>query len=69
MCIAITGIREDGRNEGRAEGRAEGIIKGEELILTLMSRLFAAGRFEDAQKASSDKEYRTLLLSEFGLAN
>lgn len=69
MCIAITGIREDGRNEGRAEGRAEGVIIGEETILKLMNKLLVAGRFEDAQKASSDKEYRTLLLTEFGLAN
>ena len=55
MCVAITGIREDGK------------IEGENKILTLMQRLFAAGRIEDAQKVSLDEEYRAKLLKEFGI--
>lgn len=72
MCVAITGIREDGRNEGRAEGRnegrSEGLLEGKAMVLALMNKLLAAGRFEDAQKASSDNEYCNKLLAEFGLA-
>lgn len=55
MCVAIIGIREDGK------------IEGENKILTLMQKLFAAGRIEDAQKVSFDEEYRVKLLKEFGI--
>ena len=45
-----------------------GKAEGENLILTLMQKLFAAGRVEDAQKASNDAAYCAKLLAEFGLA-
>lgn len=59
MCVAVTGLREEGRAEGRAEGESN--------ILNLMQKLFAAGRMEDAQKAANDKSFCSKLLAEFGL--
>ena len=41
---------------GRAEGREE--------ILRLMEYLAAQKRFEDLERATSDKEYRELILTE-----
>lgn len=45
-----------------------GKVEGENLILTLMRKLFADGRVGDAQKASNDAAYCAKLLTEFGLA-
>lgn len=59
MCVAITDLRK--------EVKAEGKVEGENMILTLMQKLFAAGRIEDARNASNDKEYCAKLLAEFGL--
>ncbi len=59
MCVAITDLRKEGRAEGKAEG--------ENMIRTLMQKLFAAGRIKDARNASNDKEYCAKLLAEFGL--
>ena len=64
MCDVLDRVEKRGKAEGRAEGKAE----GENLILTLMQKLFAAGRVEDAQKASNDAAYCAKLLAEFGLA-
>lgn len=49
------------------KGKAEGKAEGESMIVTLMQKLFAAGRVEDAQRASIDNTYRKKLLIEFGL--
>lgn len=49
------------------KGKAEGKAEGESMIVTLMQKLFAAGRMEDAQRASIDNAYRKKLLIEFGL--
>ena len=59
MCVAIAGIREDARMEGIAEG--------ENLILTLIQKMFAEGRVEDIQRVSEDEEYRMKVMEEFGL--
>ncbi len=64
MCIAIVGIKEDAKVEGRAEGRVE----GEDVIVTLMQKLFAAGRGAELERASKDSEYRKKLMKEFGLS-
>ena len=64
MCVAIAGIKEDAKAEGRAEGRAE----GEDVIVTLMQKLFAAGRGGELERASKDSEYRKKLMKEFGLS-
>lgn len=63
MCDVLDRVEKKGKAEGKAQGKAE----GENLILTLMQKLFAAGRVEDAQKASNDHAYCTKLLTEFGL--
>lgn len=48
--------------------RIESEKKGAENILTLMQKLFAAGRVADAEKATNDKAFCAKLLAEFGLA-
>lgn len=55
--------------EGIAKGKAEGKTEGAQNILTLMQKLFAAGRIADAEKATRDTAYCSKLLAEFGLAN
>lgn len=50
------------------KGIAIGEEKGENNILTLMQKLFAAGRDEDVKKAANDKDYCRKLLVEYGLA-
>ena len=56
-------------NEKRAEGREEGLVEGrkegENKLAALFSKLFAAGRIKDAEKASVDEEYRSKLFAEF----
>ena len=49
--------------EGRAEGRAE----GEKLFGTLMSRLIATNRLDDAKRCAEDASYREKLYQEFQL--
>ena len=53
------------RAEGREEGLAEGRVEGENKLAALFSKLFAAGRIKDAEKASVDEEYRSKLSAEF----
>lgn len=82
--LALSGLDDDHRFEGAFSNDSEGDPKslcdvldsvekrgkaeGENLILMLMQNLFAAGRVEDAQKASNDAAYCAKLLTEFGLA-
>lgn len=47
----------------------KGKAEGECMVATLMQKLFAAGRMEDAQRASIDNAYRKKLLIEFGLSS
>lgn len=51
-------------DEGIVKGKTEGV----DIILTLMQKLFAAGRVDDAKRASNDKAYCAQLLAEYGLA-
>ena len=51
----------DGIRKGRAEGRAE----GENNFAELISKLYAAGRETEIQKAAEDKAYRAALFKEF----
>ena len=48
-------------------GKKLGKVEGKDLILSLMQKLFAAGRIEDAQRASNDKDFCEQLLVEYGL--
>jgi len=47
--------------------RIKSEMRGEDNLASLMKKLFAAGRYEDAERASDDKAYRAKLLAEFGL--
>ena len=67
MCDVLDRVELKGKAEGRAEGKLEGKAEGESMIVSLMQKLFAAGRMEDAQRASIDNAYRKKLLIEFGL--
>ena len=40
---------------------------GGNLILTLIQKLFAAGRGEEVKRVSEDAEYRMKIMREFGL--
>ncbi len=58
---------EDGRAEGLAEGEARGSAQGQELMASLVRRLFADGRIEDVELAASDAGIRARLCEEYGL--
>lgn len=66
MCMCEVLDRIENRREAR--GKAIGEEKGVNNVLTLMQKLFAAGRVADAEKASNDRAYCGQLLKEFGLA-
>ena len=53
--------------EGRAEGRREGRAEGETRLGTLISRLKALGRVDDAFRAAADPVFREKLYGEFGI--
>jgi len=63
MCDVLDRIQERGRMEGRMEGRKEGTV----LFASLMQKLFADGRIEDARRASEDYEYSQKLFKEYAL--
>ena len=56
-------FKRDAREEGWEEGRSE----GENLVVTLMQKLYGAGRAKDAERAASDEAYRKELYKEFNL--
>ena len=58
---------EDGRAEGLAEGDARGSAQGQELMASLVRRLFGDGRIEDVELAASDAGIRARLCEEYGL--
>jgi len=53
--------------KGRKEGRKEGRIEGTALFASLMQKLFADGRIEDARRASEDYEYSQKLFKEYAM--
>ena len=55
-----------GRNEGFTLGRNEGFTLGENGVLSLFSKLYAAGREADVRRATTDREYLHTLMQEFG---
>ena len=60
MCNYSDGVWNDGRTDG--------IRIGTENMMTLFSKLYAAGRDDDAQRAANDRDYLNKLLVEFGQA-
>ena len=70
MMVRDEEIREEGRAEGRAEGREEGRVEGraegekvgESRLADLITKLFAAGRGDEVEKAGSDEKFLTSLV-------
>ena len=53
-----------GLEQGKQLGLEQGQKLGQEQILFLTQKLLEEGRLEDLKKASSDEQYRTILLKE-----
>ena len=70
MCNYSDGVWNDGRTDGLREGRTDGIrigtVNTTNSLMSLFSKLYAAGRGEEAQRAANDREYLNKLLEEFG---
>ena len=74
VCEFIQRMKNEGRNEGIALGekrgftlgRSEGFTLGENGVLSLFSKLYAAGREADVRRATADREYLHALMREFG---
>ena len=45
----------------------DGIEKGEKHMALLVKKLLEDNRIEDCKRATIDKQYRTLLMKEFGI--
>lgn len=58
---------EDAEKRGEARGQAIGEARGKEAVICLMKKLYAAGRDEDAKRATTDEEYLDQLLKEFAI--
>ena len=56
-----------GEARGKARGEAIGEARGENRLASLMQKLFALGRNDDAQRAASDREFRKALFREFNI--
>ena len=56
-----------GKAEGRAEGLLQGMEKAEQAMSSLMQRLLAENRFNDLQRAVTDKNYREALYKEYNI--
>lgn len=54
--------------KGEEKGIVKGRVEGENLLASLMQKLFALKRLDDAEKAASDEKYRKKLYEEFNLA-
>ena len=64
-----TSYGEEREEKGRAEGEAKGRAEGENRLAELISKLLAAGRNDDIERASKDTQYRGKLYEEFGIGN
>lgn len=70
-------IRDEGITQGIAQGIAQGITQGisqgiaqgETLLASLLSKLFADGRIEDAKLAAIDENARKLFYKEYGMTD
>lgn len=49
------------------QGVQQGIQQGEDLLASLIQKLFSLGRTEDAKRAAEDKEYRHMLMKELSI--
>ncbi|MBQ6622464.1 MAG: hypothetical protein IJH75_06480 [Mogibacterium sp.] len=59
--------RKEGFEEGIEEGRVQGEDALAEVLLQLLPLLLEQNRGDDYRRALQDRDYRLLLLKEFGL--
>ena len=52
---------------GKEEGLRQGMEKAEQAMTCLMQRLLAENRYNDLQRAVSDKNYREALYKEYNI--
>ena len=57
--------RKEGEAKGREEGRTEGQEEANKRWSMLMQRLFGEQRYDDANKAASDADFREKLFKEY----
>ena len=57
----------EGRREGEAKGREEGQAIANERWGALMQRLLNEQRYDDANKAAADADFREKLFKEYGI--
>lgn len=60
--------KEDAIRKGLAQGLQQGLEQGESRLSALNKYLLAERRYEDLDRASSDKEYRRALYLQYGIA-
>ncbi len=65
----VCDVAERLENMGRVAGRAEGKIEGEAKLASLISKLLAAKRYDDIEKATVDEAARKRFYKEFGIAD
>ena len=58
---------EEGEAKGRKEGEAQGRKEGEKRLGMLMNLLFKENRYNDANKAADDADFREKLFKEYGI--
>lgn len=56
-------------NDVYMDGYDSGYGSGQDKMATLLNKLFELDRIDDAKKVATDKNYRMLLLREFGIEN
>ena len=59
--------RKEGEAKGREEGRTEGQEEANKRWSMLMQRLFGEQRYDDANKAAADADFREKLFKEYGI--
>ena len=72
MCEFVQRMKNEGISEGLLQGRTEGLLQGRregivlerDNIFSLFSRLYAAGRNSDVERATKDRDFLNALLSE-----
>ena len=67
MTILFDEAEARGKAIGEAIGEVRGEARGENRLASLMQKLFALGRNDDAQRAASDQDYRNNLFRELNI--
>ena len=69
VCEFVQRMKNEGISEGLLQGRREGIVLERDNIFSLFSRLYAAGRNSDVERATKDRDFLNALLSEQNAPN